>query len=219
MAGEHEGATSTRGEGMKELLMLVGVLLTVVGATVVTAWIGAEAPEPSGAATSLAPRAAEAQMRPRVVVSAPGDLQVFHADVYFDVKSTRLRASAARLLQEKAALVSGPGAWAVMVQGYADSQGAAGYNRLLAERRADTVKRFLLELGVPETSVRVVTIGQEGALCDDPAPECQQLNRRVHLEIRKLPTAASPAAAVPVAAAGEATGNDAAPVASQVVDR
>jgi len=36
-----------------------------------------------------------------------------------------------------------------------------------------------------------VTIGQEGALCDEPTTECQQLNRRVHLEIRKLTRAAA----------------------------
>ena len=85
-------------------------------------------------------------------------------------------------------------AWAVLVQGYADRQGAAAYNRLLAERRAQTVKQFLVELGVPEASIRVVTIGPEGALCDEPAAECQQLNRRVHLEIRKLTRAAAEAA-------------------------
>jgi len=74
----------------------------------------------------------------------------------------------------------------VLIQGYADSQGPVEYNRLLAQRRAESVKQFLVELGVPETSIKVVTIGKEGALCDDPSRECQQLNRRVHLEIRKM---------------------------------
>jgi outer membrane protein OmpA-like peptidoglycan-associated protein len=77
------------------------------------------------------------------------------------------------------------------VQGYADRQGPAGYNRHLAERRATTVKQFLVELGVPETSIRVVTIGPEGALCEEPTAECMQLNRRVHLEVRKLTRAAA----------------------------
>ena len=53
-------------------------------------------------------------------------------------------------------------------------------------RLVPAVKQFLVGLGVPEPSIKVVTIGQEGALCDDPSAECQQLNRRVHLEIRKL---------------------------------
>jgi outer membrane protein OmpA-like peptidoglycan-associated protein len=121
-----------------------------------------------------------------VAAPAPTHAEVVHADVYFDFKSARLRADAARLLQDKAAAMKHAGAWAVLVQGYADRQGPAGYNRILAERRAATVKQFLVELGVPETSIRVVAIGPEGALCDDASAECQQLNRRVHLELRKL---------------------------------
>src|SRR5688500_19362253 len=76
--------------------------------------------------------------------------------------------------------------WAVLVQGYADRQGPAEYNRTLALRRAEAVKQFLVELGVPETSVKVATVGSDGALCDEATRECQQLNRRVHLEIRKM---------------------------------
>ena len=45
---------------------------------------------------------------------------VFHADVYFDFKSTRLRADAARVLQETTGLVDLANAWVVLVQGYAD---------------------------------------------------------------------------------------------------
>jgi outer membrane protein OmpA-like peptidoglycan-associated protein len=96
-----------------------------------------------------------------------------------------------RALQDKAELMEPAGTWGVLVQGYADAQGPAGYNRLLAERRALAVKQFLVELGVPELSIKVVTIGQEGALCDEPSAECQQLNRRVHLEIRRLPRSAA----------------------------
>ena len=81
--------------------------------------------------------------------------------------------------------------WAVLVQGYADRQGPAEYNKRLAQQRADAVKQFLVELGVFEAAVKVVTIGQDGALCDEPSKECQQLNRRVHLEIRKLARAAA----------------------------
>src|SRR5256885_115489 len=64
-------------------------------------------------------------------------------------------------------------------------------NKVLAQRRADTVKQFLVELGVPESSVKVVALGPEAALCDDPGKECQQLNRRVHLEMRRLGPVAS----------------------------
>jgi peptidoglycan-associated lipoprotein len=56
----------------------------------------------------------------------------------------------------------------------------------LALRRAQAVRQFLVELGVPETAIKVVTIGKEGTICDDQGKECQRLNRRVHLEMRNL---------------------------------
>jgi peptidoglycan-associated lipoprotein len=106
------------------------------------------------------------------------------------------------VLQEHATTLKDDGTWAVLVQGYADQQGPSEYNRRLAQRRAGEVKRFLVELGVAEPRIKVVTIGQEGSLCDDPGAACQRLNRRVHLEMRKLsPAIAEPAATSPVSQA------------------
>ena len=132
--------------------------------------------------------------RPKVTVPTRDEM-VVHADVYFDFKSARLRADAAKMLQDKAASMSRTDTWVVLVTGYADRQGPAVYNKVLAQRRADTVKQFLVELGVPESSVKVVAVGPEATLCDDPGKECQQLNRRVHLEIRRLGPVAAAAVA------------------------
>ena len=177
----------------REILMLVGVLLLVAAGTVFTYWVRSENAEASNSTAAAAPAQTPVQTpsaRPRAAAPAPTETQVIHADVYFDFKSTRLRADAVRLLQEKAAMLEHASTWAVLVQGYADGQGPVEYNRTLAQRRAISVKQFLVELGVPESSIKVVTIGQEGALCDEPSAECRQLNRRVHLEIRKLTRAA-----------------------------
>jgi outer membrane protein OmpA-like peptidoglycan-associated protein len=171
----------------REIAMLVGVLVLVAAVTVGTYWVRSRDAEASGqppVTTTPAPR-------PRAVAPAPTTGVVVHADIYFDFKSDRLRAEAVRLLQDKAGQMEHGSTWAVLIQGYADRQGPAEYNRLLAQRRATAVKQFLVELGVPEPSIKVVTIGQEGALCDEPSAECQQLNRRVHLEIRKLARSAA----------------------------
>jgi outer membrane protein OmpA-like peptidoglycan-associated protein len=175
----------------REIAMLVGVLVVVAVATVGTYWVRSWEAEASGqppATTTPAPAS-----RPRTVAPAPALTtgEVMHADIYFDFKSDRLRAEAVRLLQDKASQMEHASTWGVLIQGYADRQGPAEYNRLLAQRRAAVVKQFLVELGVPEPSIKVVTIGQEGALCDEPSAECQQLNRRVHLEIRKLARSAA----------------------------
>jgi len=182
--------TKPTGSG-KEIALLVGVLLLVAAATIGTYWIrtrGAEASGKTAATPAGTPRTRTPAPAPTV---ADGD--IVHADVYFDFKSIRLRADAVRLLQDKASLMERTSTWVVLVQGYADRQGPAEFNKRLAQQRADAVRQFLVELGVAESSVKVVTIGQDGALCDEPSKECQQLNRRVHLEIRKLArTAAAP---------------------------
>jgi len=181
---------ATRTGSGREIALLVGVLLLVAAGTVVTYWIRSQSAEAANQAATPAPAQTPAP-RPRTVAPGPTEAEVIHADVYFDFKSTRLSAGAVRLLQDKAALLEHASTWAVLVQGYADRQGPAEYNRTLAQRRATAVKQFLVELGVPEASIKVVTIGQEGSLCDEPSAECQQLNRRVHLEMRKLTRAAA----------------------------
>jgi outer membrane protein OmpA-like peptidoglycan-associated protein len=184
---------TTESSGMKELVILVGILLTVVAGAIGTYWVRSQGVEAAPGTAAVAAKPAGESGRPRVTVPAP-PAGVFHTDVYFDFKSTRLRADGVRVLQETAASMDLADAWVVLVQGYADRHGPTEYNRVLAQRRAESVKKFLVELGVPESAIRITTIGQDGSLCDDPAKECQQLNRRVHLEFRKPTAAATPGA-------------------------
>jgi outer membrane protein OmpA-like peptidoglycan-associated protein len=161
---------------------LVAMLMTAIGGL---HWMHSVPDEAvAGPAVAVAIKAAE--IKPKTTVPAPDPTAVIHADIYFDFKSVRLRADAARMLQDKASVMTRTETWAVLVTGYADRQGPALYNKTLALRRADAVKQFLIELSVPESSIKVVALGPEGALCDDPGKECQQLNRRAHLEIRRL---------------------------------
>lgn len=178
-------------KAVKETVLIVGVLALATAGIVGTYWM--ETREDGAAA-------AEAKAS-RVVAPAPAAPEALHDDVYFDFKSVRLRADAARLLQQKAGMLKAGGQWVVLVAGYADGQGPAEYNRVLAQKRAEAVKQFLVEEGVPETSIKAVTIGSDGALCQEPTKECQQLNRRVHLEMRNL---APKAAAAAVGGAAEA---------------
>ena len=180
--------------GVKELVILVGILLTVIAGAIGTYWVRSQGVEAAGTTTATEKAIGE-PTGPRAVIPAP-PAGVFHADVYFDFKSTRLRADAARTLQETTGRMDLTNAWVVLVQGYSDNQGPAEYNRGLAQRRAQVVKRFLVDLGVPEPAIKMVTMGQDGTLCDDPGKGCQELNRRVHLEFRKL-AAAVPAEASP----------------------
>jgi peptidoglycan-associated lipoprotein len=171
----------------REIALLVGVLLLVGAGTVATYWVRSRAEASGQGAAAETTLETGSPVRPRAAAPAPIHAEAaIHDDIYFDFKSARLRADAARLLQDRVAAMDPSHAWAVLVHGYADRQGPAGYNRLLAERRAQAVRQFLVELGVPEASIRVVTIGPEGALCEESTAACRQLDRRVHLEFRRL---------------------------------
>jgi outer membrane protein OmpA-like peptidoglycan-associated protein len=188
------GADERKEQGSgREIVMLVGILALVAAGSVATYWMRSDSVEAAGKTVPAVTKPADVPVRPAAPAPLPPQTDVTHTDVYFDFKSVRLRADAVRTLQEKAASMDRSSTWAVLVQGYADRQGPAEYNRTLALRRAETVKQFLVELGVPESSVKVATVGADGVLCEETTRECQQLNRRVHLEIRKMREAAVPA--------------------------
>jgi peptidoglycan-associated lipoprotein len=120
-----------------------------------------------------------------LVGATPGPDQL-HADIYFDFDRARLDTATKALLDERGQFLKDNPDWAVLLQGYADPSGAAAYNKALGLRRAETVKKHLVALGVAETSIKVVSLGSEGSLCLDGSPDCRRLNRRVHLEMIKV---------------------------------
>ena len=183
-------STHAKNELLRELVIATGCVAMLLSGVGALYWIQTRPDEAAAGATiTTAAKAGDVKPtempKPKAGVPTP-DAAVTHADIYFDFKSVRLRADAAKMLQDTAAAMTRTETWAVLITGYADSHGPAAYNKVLAQRRAETVKQFLVELGVPETAVKVAALGPEASLCDDPGKECQQLNRRVHLEIRRL---------------------------------
>lgn len=187
----------------RDVIILVATSLAMAALVVSACWVawsfGAAPSEPP---PSTAPRPELPAPRPTGLRVRTAATEAIHVDVFFGVKQTRLSAEAVAVLQDTAARIREEGGtWRVLVQGHADGQGAASYNLALAQRRAEAVRQFLVELGLAGDDIRVVTIGQAGTLCDDSTPACQQINRRVHLEVRRMVQASTPRAGT--APAGE----------------
>src|SRR5207248_3813754 len=77
----------------KEVAVLVGVFLMAGAGIFATYWASFKGVEEKPAAPAVV---AEAQAAPRAAVTAASDTAGVHADIYFDFKSTRLRADAVR---------------------------------------------------------------------------------------------------------------------------
>ena len=111
---------------------------------------------------------------------------ILHDDIFFEIGRKGLTDDGKAILLRYAGLLNSEPDWGILVQGYTDQQGSMSYNRILGLKRAETVKQHLMTLGVPEMSIRTVSLGEEGALCIDTSDTCRRMNRRVHLELRRV---------------------------------
>jgi OOP family OmpA-OmpF porin len=69
----------------------------------------------------------------------------------------------------------------ITIEGHTSISGSPQYNQKLSERRAESVKRYLVSRGVPAEQLRAVGYGESRPLTTDPSPEAQKVNRRVTL--------------------------------------
>lgn len=105
------------------------------------------------------------------------------SDVLFDTGSSTLKPGA----REKLAKISGvllahPGL-TLQIEGHTDSVGSDEFNQQLSERRADSVRDFLAEEGVPGSTMTAAGFGKTQPVASNDTPEGRQRNRRVELVV------------------------------------
>ena len=64
------------------------------------------------------------------------------------------------------------------MEGHADEQGTREYNLALGARRANSVKEYLVSLGVPGDRLQTVSYGKERPIAICSAESCYSQNRR-----------------------------------------
>ncbi|MFO7369203.1 MAG: OmpA family protein [Bacteroidales bacterium] len=70
----------------------------------------------------------------------------------------------------------------IVVTGYADSSGPEPMNNTLSTRRAQFVKKQLLEAGVPAERITALGKGENDPVADNSTPEGRSKNRRVEIQ-------------------------------------
>ena len=105
------------------------------------------------------------------------------SDVLFDTGSYTLKPGA----REKLAKISGillahPGL-TLQIEGHTDSVGTDEFNQQLSERRADSVRDFLAENGVPASSITARGFGKTQPVATNDTADGRQRNRRVELVV------------------------------------
>lgn len=72
----------------------------------------------------------------------------------------------------------------LVIGGHADERGTEEYNIVLAEKRANTVKRYLVGLGLEEGKIKTVSFGEEQPIAQGHDEAAWTRNRRAELNFR-----------------------------------
>jgi peptidoglycan-associated lipoprotein len=87
-------------------------------------------------------------------------------------------------LDTDARLLKAENGWKLIISGHGDERGTSAYNLVLGERRAQTVKKYLEDLGIPSSQMQIVSYGKEKPFCNDHSEDCWQKNRRAHFVVQ-----------------------------------
>src|SRR5438128_5107949 len=103
-------------------------------------------------------------------------------DIYFDFDKWALTDQAKNTLTAQAEFLKQNATATITIEGYADERGSTEYNRILGEKRALEVRRFLTQLGV-SNPITVISFGKDKPVCTDLDEACFAKNRHVHLVV------------------------------------
>jgi OmpA-OmpF porin, OOP family len=105
--------------------------------------------------------------------------------VNFKTGSDTLTDESAKQLDELAAIMSAFGKSTIRVEGHTDNTGNAAANKALSEKRAKSVKAYLVSKGVPGARIATMGYGQTKPIASNDTEEGKAQNRRVEVLITK----------------------------------
>ena len=104
-------------------------------------------------------------------------------DVYFEFDSIRLAPEAQEILAQKAAWLRANPTAKITIEGHCDNRGTTEYNLALGEGRAQSVKAFLVDLGIDSSRLNTISYGEERPIDHAQTEQGWARNRRAHFVI------------------------------------
>jgi len=103
--------------------------------------------------------------------------------IQFDFDRAALRTENRELLSRIAGVLLTSGDYRIQIYGHTDDIGTKEYNQELSERRARSVRDYLVEAGIDPEIVSTKGFGKSNPLVAGDSPEVRARNRRVELAI------------------------------------
>ena len=161
---------------VRTISRLVGVLALSAAAS---AWMGCTStPENENAGSNTGSEFRESPAPPDSGMDQMGGKIAGMQTIYFDYDSSEIRSDARSALRQNADKLNAGNIGVVTVEGHCDERGSTEYNLALGERRANAVKRYLVDLGVPGNNLRTVSFGEERPAVQGHDESAWKYNRR-----------------------------------------
>ena len=110
---------------------------------------------------------------------------VTFAPVYFGFDSYQLAPSEAGKIEQVAQYLNMNSSYVVLVDGHCDERGSNEYNLALGEQRAQTIRSYLLNMGINGARVQTRSFGEEKPAAAGRSEDAYRLNRRGEFNIYK----------------------------------
>jgi len=104
--------------------------------------------------------------------------------IFFNLDSIQLEAEARATLKNQSIWLKQNGNVSVWVEGHADERGTREYNLALGERRASTMRDYLVALGITENRLTTRSFGKERPVDPSSSLDAWNKNRRGVMVIR-----------------------------------
>jgi peptidoglycan-associated lipoprotein len=104
-------------------------------------------------------------------------------NIYFDFDESSLKPEAQAVLQRKAVWLRNNPESSVVIEGHCDERGTTEYNLALGDRRANSAKSFLVDMGIAPSRLKTTSYGEEMPADKGHNESAWAKNRRAHFSI------------------------------------
>ena len=98
--------------------------------------------------------------------------------IYFETDKHNINSASAFTLESQANWLKSTPGFQIIIEGHCDERGTREYNLAVGERRANSVKEFLVSLGVEPGRVTTISYGKERPSAEGSTSESWAENRR-----------------------------------------
>lgn len=130
------------------------------------------APQEAAAPAQPAPAAEAAPQE--TAAAAKASLQPIH----FDFDRSFIRDDAKAAMRANADWLKANPQVKIRIEGNCDERGTVEYNQALGQRRSQSAKKYLTDLGIASSRISLISYGKEKPICMESTEECWQQNRR-----------------------------------------